>query len=80
MVQLSIYTETPGKDRTVSLRLIKDDDGEVDLVVVDDGGAAVDGGYLLSITSDGTIAMYCDVSSDLGFSLDKQGHVKVTKE
>lgn len=49
----------------------------IELVAVDSTGAIRPGGYILTITSEGTVELFGDIASDLGFQLDGRGRIKV---
>jgi maltose-binding protein MalE len=65
------------KDEIIRLKLMdRGTSGDVTLVAVDKNGEIVDQGYILSIQTDGTIYLHCDVSPDLGFKLTDRGEVE----
>lgn len=60
-----IFEEKSNKE--IQLRLVEDD-GDIDLVVVDSDGDIME--HILSITSAGKLKLYHNISDDLGFKLD----------
>ena len=78
MSTLKIYETEAKVNPPVILRLTKiSADGCVSLYAVDSYGKPVDAGFLLDISSDGTVRLASGITKDLGFDLTEEGRLKV---
>ena len=78
-----IFDKTKDEEKVRYLRLVGSSPGfktKVNLVVVDQAGEIVPGGYILYISADGKIKRYDGVGVDVGFKLESHGYGKVTVE
>lgn len=53
---------------------------DIDIVACDSRGRQIDGGFLVSITSNGRLKRYPYVNKSLGFDLDEKGHIKLEED
>jgi len=68
-----------GKEEPVRLAL-KTDDGGVGVMVVDEDGFIVPGGYLVCFKPDGTVHRCTAVSPEFGFQLDVRQRIELSGE
>jgi len=61
------------------LRLIKDSNGDIDLIVCDGEGVKIKGGTILSIRPDGTLFRAECINPKTGLALDSYGRIKLAK-
>lgn len=62
-------------EKVIRLALKQLSSGGVALVALDKRGDVYDGGYLLTLTTDGAFCRQPVVNADLGFRLDRAGSV-----
>ena len=76
---LNIFKKKDDKN-DILLGLVEEN-GEIKLVVVDEEGRPIMGGYLLCINKKTKRAYRCDnVSKEFGFTLDRKGHLIIEDE
>lgn len=79
-MKIKIYEETKEEkkvEKPVYFRLMDGYEGEIDLIVVDEGGADVGGGILLSIQPEGNILLRYGLSPEIGLKVTDAGFIKV---
>lgn len=79
-MKFEVYKETesmPEKCKTVTLRLIGRDEGNVDVVAVDDNGEPLEQGYLICFCNDGRLLMRSNISKNLGFKLNEHRQIEI---
>lgn len=78
-MKLEIYGSPKLKEKIVRLRLEPSSPGSKSITIraVDEHGETVPCGDLITFHDDGTIYRHLAVNSDLGFSLEEEGHIRL---
>jgi len=72
-MRVKVYNEIkPEPQKTLNLRLVEKDNGNVALHAVDDDGDTLLAGRLLLITTEGRLELIGCVNTDLGLDLDSE--------
>ena len=65
--------------KTVHLELVQDDNGDVNVVTVNEKGSRVRDGTLCTFNTDGTMLKIPEINDSLGFELNKNNKIKKWK-
>ena len=79
-MKLEIYGEKEEEGKTVRLRLVKDDDDDIQIYAVDKNGEKVLGGLIGWFNRKGKLNLCSGVNPDLGFQLDEDSRIKFDEE
>ncbi len=75
-MNLKVFEKKGVYEEPIYLSLMEHENG-ISVVVCNEDGKAQEGGYLLLITSNGTLFRDPLVNKKWGFQLDKQGRIKL---
>jgi maltose-binding protein MalE len=76
MVKIEVFDNEQVKtEQVLRLKLKEDTNGDVDLIAVDEHGAIVSGGVLLTIRPRGTVKRQRGVSDNLGLQIGFDGKI-----
>ena len=71
-MKIRLYDDIPVKEREITLRLLRDEDGSVFIGVVDEAGHLVTEGSLIEFNRDMTFVRREGINPDLGISLNEE--------
>jgi len=72
---LKAFIKTKDTTPTNTLAILENLHGTVQVYVVDEHGAAINGGCLITFYTDGTLRLATNISSKLGFKFDSRAAI-----